>query len=98
PAIACLSQGSVGLLVRERTSQVVSRIFRTFGLAERRPALAHAVMALCKPLKDLCARVWKTMHRVHMTVLLATQNSERVLSRTLEGYCRASAPPVGWKL
>jgi DNA helicase HerA-like ATPase len=24
---------------------VVSRIFRTFGLAERRPALAHAVMA-----------------------------------------------------
>jgi glucosyl-dolichyl phosphate glucuronosyltransferase len=38
------------------------------------------------------------MHRVHMTVLLATRNSERVLSRTLEGYCRASAPPVGWKL
>jgi hypothetical protein len=26
-------------------STVVSRIFRTFGLAERRPALAHAVMA-----------------------------------------------------
>jgi hypothetical protein len=25
--------------------QVVSRIFRTFGLAERRPTLAHAVMA-----------------------------------------------------
>jgi hypothetical protein len=24
---------------------VVSRIFRTFGLAERHPALAHAVMA-----------------------------------------------------
>jgi hypothetical protein len=29
-----------------RTMQeVVSRIFRTFGLAERRPALAYAVMA-----------------------------------------------------
>jgi hypothetical protein len=26
-------------------AQVVSRIFRTFGLAERHPALAHAVMA-----------------------------------------------------
>jgi hypothetical protein len=25
--------------------QVVSRLFRTFGLAERRPALAYAVMA-----------------------------------------------------
>jgi hypothetical protein len=25
--------------------QVVSRIFRTFGFAERRPALAYAVMA-----------------------------------------------------
>jgi hypothetical protein len=25
---------------------VVSRFFRTFGLAERRPALAHAVMPL----------------------------------------------------
>ena len=38
------------------------------------------------------------MHRAEMTVLLATRNGERVLSRTLEGYCRASAPPVGWKL
>ena len=28
-----------------RLPEVVSRIFRTFGLAERRPALAHAVMA-----------------------------------------------------
>jgi hypothetical protein len=25
--------------------EVVSRLFRTFGLAERRPALAHAVIA-----------------------------------------------------
>jgi hypothetical protein len=29
----------------EETLKVVSRIFRTFGLAERRPALAHAVTA-----------------------------------------------------
>jgi hypothetical protein len=33
-------RGRRGLLLR-----VVSRIFRTFGLAERRPALAHAVTA-----------------------------------------------------
>jgi glycosyltransferase involved in cell wall biosynthesis len=38
------------------------------------------------------------MQKVQMTVLLATRNGERVLARTLEGYCRASAPPVGWKL
>ena len=31
-------------LARENV-EVVSRIFRTFGLAERHPALAHAVMA-----------------------------------------------------
>jgi hypothetical protein len=31
--------------IRGRWHLVVSRIFRTFGLAERRPALAHAVMA-----------------------------------------------------
>jgi hypothetical protein len=30
---------------REAVPAVVSRIFRTFGLAERHPALAHAVMA-----------------------------------------------------
>ena len=38
------------------------------------------------------------MQKVQMTVLLATRNGERVLARTLEGYCRASAPAVGWKL
>ena len=38
------------------------------------------------------------MHSAQMTVLLATRNRERLLSRTLEGYCRASAPPVEWKL
>jgi hypothetical protein len=31
--------------VHGRHLWVVSRIFRTFGLAERHPALAHAVMA-----------------------------------------------------
>src|SRR5258708_15569029 len=35
---------SVATLHRMETV-VVSRFFRTFGLAERRPALAHAVMA-----------------------------------------------------
>jgi hypothetical protein len=38
-AVAAKFNGSLG------SSGVVSRIFRTFGLAERRPALAHAVMA-----------------------------------------------------
>jgi hypothetical protein len=32
-------------IVFDEVNTVVSRIFRTFGLAERRPALAHAVMA-----------------------------------------------------
>jgi glycosyltransferase involved in cell wall biosynthesis len=40
----------------------------------------------------------EAMQKVQMTVLLATRNGERVLARTLEGYCRASAPPVAWKL
>ena len=40
PAWRSVIRGSVQSL-----SQVVSRIFRTFGLAERHPALAHAVMA-----------------------------------------------------
>jgi glycosyltransferase involved in cell wall biosynthesis len=38
------------------------------------------------------------MQKVQMTVLLATRNGERVLPRTLDGYCRTAAPPVGWKL
>jgi hypothetical protein len=38
---------------------VVSRIFRTFGLAERRPALTHAVMAplICLVLQQLDVQI-----------------------------------------
>jgi hypothetical protein len=37
--------GAAVRMGRSRLAEVVSRIFRTFGLAERHPALAHAVMA-----------------------------------------------------
>ena len=32
------------------------------------------------------------------TVLFATRNGERVLPRTLEGYCRTEKPPQSWKM
>ena len=32
------------------------------------------------------------------TVLFATRNGERVLPRTLEGYCRTEKPPQRWKM
>jgi glycosyltransferase involved in cell wall biosynthesis len=38
------------------------------------------------------------MREVLLTVLLATRNGAAVLPRTLDGYRRAAAPPVGWKI
>ena len=38
------------------------------------------------------------MSKTELTVLMACRNGERVLPRTLEGYRRLEAPPVGWKL
>jgi transposase InsO family protein len=44
PVQNAFAESFIGRL-RDELVRVVSRIFRTFGLAERRPALAHAVMA-----------------------------------------------------
>jgi len=33
-----------------------------------------------------------------LTVLFATRNGERVVGRTLEGYCKNEAPSVNWKI
>jgi glycosyltransferase involved in cell wall biosynthesis len=38
------------------------------------------------------------MADAELTVLLATRNGASVLPRTLDGYCRATAPATGWKL
>jgi|SRR5581483_108484 len=38
------------------------------------------------------------MSDVQLTVLLATRNRQHLLARVLEGYRRASIPPVRWKL
>ena len=38
------------------------------------------------------------MRDVQLTVLLATRNRQHLLARVLEGYRRASVPPVRWKL
>src|SRR5262245_49726804 len=44
-AVERLDEGIVSRLARSGDERVVSRIFRTFNLAERHPALGHAVMA-----------------------------------------------------
>ena len=38
------------------------------------------------------------MRNIDLTVLFATRNGERVVARTLEGYCRIETPPLNWKL
>jgi glucosyl-dolichyl phosphate glucuronosyltransferase len=38
------------------------------------------------------------MQKIDLTVLLATRNGERVLPRTLEGYCRLERVTTAWKL
>ncbi len=38
------------------------------------------------------------LRSVDLTVLFATRNGERVVARTLEGYCHIEPPPVNWKL
>ncbi|MGO9702303.1 MAG: glycosyltransferase [Xanthobacteraceae bacterium] len=35
---------------------------------------------------------------IELTIIIATRNGERVLPRTLDGYCGTIRPPVGWKL
>src|SRR5262249_25270308 len=50
----------------EQEMRVVSRLFRTFGLAERRPALAHAVMAplICRSFSSSMLRYVLVDHPV----------------------------------
>ncbi len=38
------------------------------------------------------------MSDVQLTIVLATRNRQHLLARVLEGYRRATAPPVRWKL
>jgi len=39
-----------------------------------------------------------TSSNIELTIIIATRNGERVLPRTLDGYCGVIRPPVGWQL